>query len=282
MQQLDYRQILLRELETRKSRNPSYNLSSFARLLQIQPSRLSEIFRQKVGLSVAKASEISKILNFSDNERAHFLDLVCIEHGRSPRERADAEKRLQSYYTDFLRFDQEHFSSIADWYHHAISELITLDETITHQEISKALNVEIAKINTAMDRLIKLRVIEKTVKGHKVSSHNRGTSSDIPSDAIKRLNKQFLSKASEEIYRQDVDNRDYSIIFFGFNKDQLKLAKERIRDFRRSFMKEFESSIGKDSVYCMGVQLFELTDKEFSEKLEQKKSMSNHLDTGLL
>ncbi len=277
---IDYRSILQKELETRKLRNPSYNLSSFARLLKLQPSRLSEILRGKVGLSVSKASTIASILNFSDNERAHFLDLVCAEHGRSPKEKQDALARIEKIDKDYFQYDLENFQSIADWYHHAIIELISLDSTINDQGISAALGLDQEKTDQAIGRLLKLNVIEQTFNGYyKIPSNVRRIPRDIPVGAVKELNEQIITKASEELYKQHVSNRDYSIIFLSLNKDHLQLARERIKDFRRSFMKEFESAAGKDAVYCMAVQLFELTEKDYSQKMREKKSINNEMGT---
>jgi uncharacterized protein (TIGR02147 family) len=254
----DYREILQNEIQTRKLRNTSYNVSSFAKLIGLTPSRLSEILRGKVGLSVAKAAKICEILKFAENETSLFLDLVCSEHARNPKEKEEALGRLELH-KFFVQYNDDQFSFIADWYHHAIIELISLDKTKTSLQISKSLGLDLKTTNEAIARLLKMNVIKEEKKGFILSTSNRKTSTDIPSEAIRKLNKQMLNKASEAIDDQEIDNRDFSIIFLSFNKSQLKLAKERIKNFRRDFMKEFESSNGRDSVYSMGVQFFELT-----------------------
>lgn len=268
---IDYRSILQKEFETRKIKNPSYNLSSFARLLKIKPSRLSEILRGKVGISASKASTITSILNFSENERSLFLDLVSAEHSRSPKEREEAYARIENENNYFFKYDLDNFQSIADWYHHAIIELINLNGRISKQELANALGIDTARANHAIERLQKLNIIEKTSSGYNVLSENRTTPRDIPSEAIKKLNEQILEKATQELRRQNIESRDYSIIFYGFNKEQMKIAKERIREFRRNFMKEFESSIGKDSVYCMAIQMFEITNEDYSQAVKVRK-----------
>lgn len=262
---LDYRQILHNEMQTRKLRNPSYNLSSFAKLLSIPSSRLSEILRKKVGLSVAKAEKICEKLKFAEKETSLFLDLVRAEHSRSPKEKKEAIKRIKLH-KQFVQYNKDQFDFIADWYHHAIVELIILDNSKSALDISSDLNLDIKTTNTALSRLIKMSVIEKAKKGFSISNKNRRTAVDVPSEAVKMLNKQMLSKASIAIDEQDIDNRDFSIIFFSFNKSQLKLAKEKIRIFRREFMEEFESASGKDSIYSMGVQFFELTNNKDTKK----------------
>lgn len=256
---LDYRKVLHTEMQTRKLRNPSYNLSSFAKHLDIPSSRLSEILRGKVGLSAAKAAKICETLKFDAKETSLFLDLVSSEHARNPKEKKEAIKRVKLH-KQFIQYNQDQFNFIADWHHHAIIELIRLDNTKTPLAISRSLSLDTKTTNEALARLIKMDIIVKEKKGFSVSSSNRKTSSDVPSEAIRKLHKQMLSKASDAIDLQEIANRNFSIIFFSFNKSQIKMAKEKIKNFRREFMEEFESAPGKDSIYCMGVQLFELTD----------------------
>lgn len=258
MTSLTYRQILQTEMQTKKLRNPSYNLSSFAKLLDIPSSRMSEILRGKVGLSIAKAAKICSALNFDERATSLFLDLVRSDHARSPKEKKEAKKRVELH-KNFIQYHQDQFNFIADWYHHAIIELIGLDNSKSALAIGKCLALDTKTTNQAIARLVKMDIIVKEKKGFSISSSNRRTTIDIPSDAIKKLNKQMLNKASNAIDQQTVDNRDFSIIFFSFNKSQLKMAKEKMRSFRREFMEEFESAAGKDSIYTMGMQLFELT-----------------------
>lgn len=214
-------------------------------------------------MSLSKAAEIAEILKLNPAERELFLDLICIEHGKSPRAREAALQRLNKIGDNFFQFDIENFNSIADWYHHAIVELIVFKQKISPVEISESLGLDIGIVHYAIERLLKLGVIEKNDQDdYRAASQNRETTRDVPSEAIKLLNEQILEKASKELRLQDISERDYSISFLSCNKEQMPLAKERIKEFRRSFMKEFESALGKDAVYCMSIQFFELTGNE--------------------
>lgn len=259
MNEINYRKILLRELEIRTAKNASYNLSSFARLLEIPPSRLSEILRKKVGLSSAKAASIASILKLSERETVLFLDMVRAEHARNKRERDEAKVRIERSMELFTHYNEEDLQEITDWYYHVLIEYINLYPGKTKLEMSHSLAIDVPTIDHALKRLLNLKIIVKGQKGYKLTHNNRTTSTDIPSESIKKLNEQVLSKARSEIRKQNLDNRDYSIVILSFNKAQMKLAKERLKEFRRSFMKEFENSINKDSVYCMSMQLFEMT-----------------------
>lgn len=260
---LNYREVLLRELKTRQLRNPAYNQSSFARLLGIPASRFSEILRGKVGLSISKATQIAMSLNLSPEESKLFIDMVIMEHSRSTREREEASKRVNDFSANYYLCD-DNFISISDWHYHAIVELITSGVVEpTAKACAKSLGLSLEVAEAAIEKLCNLKLLDKDESGKLVATaKNRETTREIPSEAIKILNEQVLQKAAIELRDQDVSNRDFSIAFFAFNKSQMELAKERIKEFRRSFMKEFESSIGRDSVYLIGIQFFELTGKD--------------------
>ena len=93
----DYKIYLTREFEFRRRRNSGYSLRAFARDLEIQPSKLSEILSQRVGMSTATAEKIAANLKLLDDESRHFISLVERDHGRSQSLRLNAQKNLESH-----------------------------------------------------------------------------------------------------------------------------------------------------------------------------------------
>ena len=97
-QHVDYRVQLRRELNRRRYANPYYSLRAFARDLKIAPSRLSEIFNHKQGLSRKAALKIADILGYIGETREYFLDSVTAQHARSKIDRQSARIRLGRYH----------------------------------------------------------------------------------------------------------------------------------------------------------------------------------------
>lgn len=259
---INYRAILNHELELRKKKNPAYTTSAFAKLLGLSGSRMSEILKGKIGISVQRAIDICEKLKLNTNDRKKFITLVQSEHERSPVAKRKAQKKIAEFNDDYAGIDDV-FSSIADWYHHAIIEFISLHEntSINITSLAKRLNLSPEQTQTAINRLVDLKLINKTSAdehSYKLNTSNRDTKRDIPSEAVKILNEQILDKAKKELRLQPVDQRDYTIAFFGLSKSQIDLAKDRIETFRRGLMKELEISTNRDSVYCLSIQMFEV------------------------
>lgn len=245
-------------LETRQVKNPAYTISAFARQLGLPPSRLSEILKGKIGISVKRAMDIADILKLSEKDKEFFINLVQAEHDRNPLQRQKAQDKISDFYNKYIPIEA---GKISNWYQLALLELISLDENLAMDELASRLGLSEEITDTSIQELLAMGAINKseTLKGFTIVDTNRETAMDIPSESVKQLNEQILSKAAKELRLQDVSNRDFSIAVFGFNKEQLPMAKERIKQFRRDFMKEFESAPHKDSVYSMSVQFFELT-----------------------
>lgn len=248
-------------LETRQLKNPAYNVSAFARQLNIPPSRLSEILKGKIGISVKRAIEIAEILKLNAKDQDFFINLVKSQHDRSPDQRQKAQDQISNFYDDFKEIE---CSKISNWYHLALIELIGLDENLSVEGLATRLNLSIDVATSSIDELLNMKVISSKPddSGFSISDSNRETAMDIPSESVKQLNEQILKKAALELRAQDVSNRDFSIAVFALNKEQLPKAKERIKQFRRDFMKEFESFPDKNSVYCLSTQFFEMTTSE--------------------
>lgn len=94
---LDYREVLKNELVQRQERNSLYSLRSFARDLGISPSRLSEIFNHKQGISLSWAKKISEKINLSTEDAELFCLLVTKEHGKSEQARSVAEEKIKQF-----------------------------------------------------------------------------------------------------------------------------------------------------------------------------------------
>ncbi|MBO9666790.1 MAG: DUF4423 domain-containing protein [Bdellovibrio sp.] len=92
----NYREFILRELERRQKRNPSYSLRAFARDLEMPSSRLSEILNRKMGLSEARAMALAEKLNLEASEKEFFIDLALSEHARSAVMKDMALRRVKA------------------------------------------------------------------------------------------------------------------------------------------------------------------------------------------
>jgi uncharacterized protein (TIGR02147 family) len=261
VQKSDFRTILRNELELRAQNNPNYSLRAFARDLKISPSRLSEIFSGKQGLSPAAALKIAERLGYSEDERERFCNLVSSVHARSRKEREVAKGRLKETESDddihLLRMDA--FKVISDWYHLAILEMIGLKWYKNDTRLlAKKLGITAIQAELAIDRLIRLKLLEW--QGDKlVPLKGPGLiPGGVPSDSIKKFHSQILDQGKEALVLQGINEREFQVSIIAVDRSKLQEAKDDIEKFRRKFCKRMDESDNKDGLYCLAVQFFNL------------------------
>ncbi|WP_413580904.1 TIGR02147 family protein [Bdellovibrio sp. HCB288] len=258
-----YRSILIEELRKRQRKNPSYSLRAFARDIGVSVSRLSEVLNSKAGLSDSRAALIAEKLQLKGKERAYFIDLVQAEHARSKIAKKSAAERLKSHRMGSQKIADEDFHLIADWQNLAVLELIDLPEmNHNHAEIANRLKITVGEAEATIDRLMQVGLLKEENGKWKPSDPDSTTSSDVPSTAIQNFHRQMLGRAQRSLQVDPVESRDLSSVVFGVDADQLAYAKERIREFRRMLSQELAAMPGKNKVYSMSIQLFELKGDE--------------------
>lgn len=68
----DYRDILRQDLEIRKSKNESFSLRAYAKLLDLSPSCLSEVFSGKRHLPINKLESVIEKMGLAAEAASHF------------------------------------------------------------------------------------------------------------------------------------------------------------------------------------------------------------------
>ncbi len=261
----EYTDILKSALEERMAANSSYSLRAFARDIGVQASNLSNIFNGKKGLSESKALEICEKLGLSDKESCHFCDLVNLRHAKSNLKRNMAKTRLQEYYTqDQVKIVKEDvFKVIADWYHYAILELITVADFQSDAKwIAKKLGITSFQASEAVSRLERLELIEIVDGIISSTGIQLETTSGIASKSIKKLNKQLIEKAQIAVTNQNVDERHISTLTAAISSDDVKEYGALIEKFKSeiNYLANKKNQNKKpDNVYCLAMQFFNLS-----------------------
>ena len=262
----DYRSLLSREYERRSLHNPRYSLRAYARDLSIAPSRLSEIFNKKSGLSRKRAEKLAFVLDFNAYEKEVFCTLVETEHARSKAKKNLAREKLEKFQSDtkFENLNLDVFRAIADWYHLAIIELTYLKDFKSDIVwIAKKLGITQTQTKIALDRLTRLGLLTRNREGHVRSKNEFNATPDgVPSEAIKKSHHQLLAKAISALYTQSVGERDFSAMMLSLDKRKLNEAKTWIKEFRRKFCKKISQDYKRDGLYCLSIQFFNILNKE--------------------
>jgi len=249
----DFRLYLQNELIERCKKNKGYSLRSFARFLGLDPSTLSQILRRKRNLTRKSKLVLGHRLGLGPEEMTQFLGV-----SESLGEKIGQAQELTL----------DTFRVIADWYHYAIFELVTISNFQPDAKwIAKTLAISINEAHAAIERLLRLELIEigRNGKWKQGSDLITTTGNSFTATAFRKLQKQVIERAMTALEEVPIENRDQSSMTMAINSKRLPQAKERIKKFRRELCTFLQKDQIRDSVYQLGVSFYPLT------KLESEK-----------
>jgi uncharacterized protein (TIGR02147 family) len=264
--QKKYQDYLLSEFESRRISNPRYSLRAYARDLGIAPPKLSEILREKSGLSEVSAKRIAPKIGLTKSETDVFVTLVASKHSRSSHLKKRALEKLKNSH-ELSRFKEMSFGVfdiVSDWYFNAILELT---ETVGFKSdiswIAKKLHLPEQLISDAVKKLMSLNLLAKNKENQWYQTEqDLATPSEIPSSSIRRYHRQILMKAADALSEVPVTERDFSAMTFAIPESKLAEGKQAIKEFRRKFAADMSKSKIKERVYCLSIQFFPLERKD--------------------
>ena len=242
------REILLQELETRKSRNPMYTMRSFARYLKLGTTSLSDVLSNKRKLSKKNILKISDRLALSPTQQK----LLLLDLSRDVLN----DQELAS-----IQLEEDTFYSISEWYYLAILNLAKLPENKADLKwISEHLLISESQVDIALCRLQRLKLLEIQDGRMTRTVQSLRTSTDVPSSAIRKYQSGLLKKISEIIEADQVplEMRDISSVTMTVDRKNLKKAKEILMLTKKKIARLLESDHPED-VYVLSFQLIPLT-----------------------
>lgn len=241
------RLLLLKELTARKNRNPSYSLRAFARDLGVSPAALSQYLARKRELSKKNRESIIERMKLSPGEQ----DSLWI----SARPTARTS-------TTYSQIAEDTFRVISDWVSLAVLNLAHLkDNKADPAWIAKRLAVSAEDARDTLERLTRMGLVE--IKGGRMTrtTQSFATTTDIPSEAIKRFHLGVIRKAEQALLDLPVELRDITAITMPTDPAKLDAAKKILTKTRRQIA-DLVSKGEPSEVYVLAMQLFPFTQKE--------------------
>jgi uncharacterized protein (TIGR02147 family) len=247
----DFRQFLERELVYRCRRNPKYSLRAFADFLGVGSSFLSKIINGKRQITEKTLNRFGERLALKPTEMMHFHKQL-----RSPK------RTLASNLSpNFNQIELDQFEAISDWHHFAILEVVALEKQFrTPKAIAKILDISAHEVKDAIERLIRLGMLQREKGSLKnISGNNSTLGPTATASAYQRQQKQILGKATKAIDEIPFHLRSQTSVTMAIAKDKLPEAIELITKFRRNFAALMQQEKSFDSVYQLSVSFFPLT-----------------------
>lgn len=257
---MQFREILQRELESRKLKNPYYSQRAFARDLRISSGRLTSILTQKSGISLKTAQKIAAQLHLTKEEHDLFCQLVIAECARDEKKRNKAKANLDNVFAENYWLNSDQFSVIADWYHFAILEMLSLENPPQDvPRIAARLEISEETAKHALDRLKELKLIKKENGKWKATERNTYTGGTIPSRAIRSFHSQIIQKAQQSIEDVPMEKRQIYSEILPIDPNKMEEAKTALLEFKQKFCNQINDISGeKTKVYALSIQLFPL------------------------
>lgn len=248
---MNFVDLIKRELEIRRVKNPRYSLRAFARDLEISPASLSGILNGGKLPSTRVIKQCSISLKWSKSTLENFLS------------EAKMQKEFEKYKFDQMRLflDDNFYHKDLDWPVFAISRLAQLKENSASPNwISQRLNISKKDVKRALDFLIKFKCIE--IVGNKMLFIKRpAIVSDQSTEISLKIQDSILDKAKESLTTVGPDERQGLILFSLMDKNKVKRIGDLMRRFGQEVEKAGESTNSPMQVYSMIIQLFPLDKK---------------------
>jgi uncharacterized protein (TIGR02147 family) len=252
---VDYRAYLKEELAVRTRKNPKYSLRALATLLGCSHSTLSLVMKGSLNLSLESARKIASRLKLTDAETEYFCLLIQAEKTQDAEVRESILKRVSSLNPKGIKSHDltvDIFKQRSKWYYTAIMGMAELpNSNITPVQISKRLGISKIEAEVAIDRLLRLELLEKNKQGRLVPVRDRMLlQSEATTDqALRNFYREMLQKASEALEVQSSKER-----VSGF--ETIPLAPEAIAEAREITEKYFQEMIAlgkKFPKYCVSL-----------------------------
>jgi len=262
----NYRSFIKTALAERAKKSAGYSLRSFAQKIGVSNSFLSEVLSEKKSLSVELAFKIAVKLELTEVETQYLCLLVQLEHEKNPEFRDILMSRLRDLQPKCKAYDlsADLFRVVSDWYHFAILDMTFLPGFAPDSlYISKKLGISKMEADLAIERLLRLNLLEWDENGNYRKRHNYiGAQSDVPDRAFKTLHRQILEKAIDSLDTQTPKTRMSATDFVPIDSKYLPTIDRLSQEFSAAVMRLSELSKTKDSVYALSVHFFNLTANE--------------------
>lgn len=264
---------------SRREKNSSYSLNSYARDLGISKSFLSRIFSGERPLSMKLAVQISAALDLSEAQSRQMLLSVVQASTKNAKISRKVKAHLEQSLAEdaelaegdilYTTVEIEHFKAMANWHHLALLNIVTMKNFKSQPSvIAKQLGITTVEVKEAIDRLIGLGLLSEVDGALKRSTKNMYFKTHKSEYAVRHFHNQMINKAKEELKntaQKDFNNRLINGITFSCGKEQIELIKEKIDQFQDEILK-LASAGEREELYQMNIQYFPLIKSDTGEQ----------------
>jgi transcriptional regulator with XRE-family HTH domain len=240
-----FRLLLQSELARRCGRNPNYSLRAFAMHLNVDHSTLSQWLRGRRPIAARNIESLGALLGIAPHAIKAY-----VEHAA----RGDPVNGVW-YLTS------ETMSLVAEWYHFAILELTRLDSFQPDSRwIARVLGLSVDEVNVALQRLIRLDLLEMETRARWVdkSGDARISIETLCPELLAGREEQSRRLSAAAVRALPASARDHTSTTMAINSANLPRAFELLARFRHQLLELLQDGPA-DDVYQIDCAVFPVT-----------------------
>ncbi len=261
----DYSLFLDDFVKNKKKSDINWSLGSWAKTLGLKStSSITKVLNKNRAPGKKITNSLINYFNFNNKESIYFQDLINLAKAKNdPSLQSILLKRLtrNSQAGDVQLIEAKTFEIIRSWFHLAIREMSRLKNfKLSPLWISQNLRFSVSETQaqTAIDNLLKTKLLKINKKKVKISPGNLSTSEDIHNLAIQDYHNSMLDNAKKSLKQVKLDEREVLSGTLSFNLHNMNKAKELLRNFLDEFGAAMDSD-GGDEIYQIQMQFFPLS-----------------------
>ena len=261
----NYRSYLKAEQANRVQNDPQYSLRTFAKFLGLAPSMLSDVTRNKRGLSLRCAKSVAHRLGLDHREAEYFLLLVEIDGCKDEILKSDLLKKLEAL-RPFKGVEQEIADAkmlSQDWIHIAIISLAKLERMKLHYKlVAQTLGIRPVAAEAAIERLARLKILLNSPDEDEVYYLNKEKNLEnyLSEGSQYLFQQQILALAQKSLERKTVHERVILSEIVSFGPEQISQVKNLASEFVQKVKEISQEGSENPEIYNLGLQFFPLSE----------------------
>ncbi len=249
-----------------------FSLRSWANKMGLKEATpLSQVLKRKRALPANYVQRISEYLKLPEKDQEYFMAIVEIANSKNEEVRSFWINKAHQLYSK-ANFNQkilgeEEFAFFYDNLTILLMEIIELQNfKLDPKWIQNQLYfpIEASKIQSVYEDLFSKGYLIKDENGKITKTSKHITSQhDIGSIWVKKFHEIALKNATEAVYKQSEQEREFGSYILPINSEKLPEIKQRIREFTKELIASYDTTNNQaDSVYQFNVNFFAQAKKE--------------------
>jgi uncharacterized protein (TIGR02147 family) len=264
----DYRIFLNDLFIYHKNIDPKYSHRFIAKEVEASSTGwFSDILKSRINCTPRFVIKLANLFKLTDKQKEYFELLVLYNQAGSIEEKHTYFKKMLSFTSIKCKLVfADQFTFYSKWYIPAIRELLSIYEfRDNYKELSQKLcpAITIKEAKEAIDVLLSCTLIERNDKGfYKPCDSTLEKDASTNTVLWATYMSENISLSMEAIYRFKKEERDISALTLLFSKKGFEIAREKIKELRKTLLKLSEMDTDRTIVYQTNLQLFPLSKSE--------------------